>query len=79
MAQPPREPPELATRAHLDALEERLEVHLSVFLDERLVATEARLLTTLRTQLAAQTRTLATVLAAVVAVAGLVLAFVPPR
>ena len=58
MVGPPHEPPEPATRSDLDALEERLEVHLAVYVDERLMATEARLSRTLGAQLAAQTRTL---------------------
>jgi hypothetical protein len=69
MAQPPREPPEPAARADLEALEETLEVHLTVYVDERLVATETRLSRVVAAQLAAQTRTLVVTALAILAAA----------
>jgi hypothetical protein len=69
MAQTPREPPEPATTHDIEALEERLEVHLTVYVDERLVATETRLSRVVAAQLAAQTRTLVVTALAILAAA----------
>lgn len=64
---PPRPPRRPVTTADLDACEERLEVHTSVFVDERLYATEQRLLSGLRAGLGRQTRVLLLALAVVFA------------
>ena len=39
---PPIEPTDVATKADLASLEERLEVHLTVFVDERLATSGGR-------------------------------------
>lgn len=73
MADPP--PPRPATAEDLAACEERLSVYTSVFIDERLHATERRLLA----RLDSQTRLLLLALAAVAAVVALVLVAAPTR
>lgn len=44
---PPPEPPRPVVPADLDALEERIEIYLSVFVDERIHLAESRMLAAL--------------------------------
>lgn len=70
---PPQYPADPATNAALEAVEEHLEVHLAVFVDERLTSTEQRLTAAFHADLAVISRAVAlavvgAVLAAVVAI-----------
>ena len=56
---PPQDPADLATKLDLDALEEHLEVHLSVFVDERLTGTERRLMAAFQAELDTHLRAVA--------------------